>query len=463
MLDLSSKAVGTENAQPLADVERVLVIDDERLVLTTLQRVLTRAGCKHVEGAQSGEEALELLARAHYQVVLLDVQFDGDWRKILAATLSLGPPTAVLMMSGAADLRTAIEAMRRGATDFLEKPIAPDELLARVEQALVHTAMRRRLNLFETQQRTRVESTSAAMEQPLRLADLVAETPMSSALIVGESGVGKEVLAARIHEKSSRRGGPFIRVNLAAIAESMVEAELFGSVRGAFTDARRDRAGYLATADGGTILLDEIGEFRLELQAKLLRAIEERRFFPVGSDRERCVNVRFLAATNRSPDDLLASKSLRPDLFYRLGTVIRVPPLRERASEVGSLAEEFVAMFCREFGRPLYAIAPESLAALAAHRWPGNIRELRNVIEHAVMTCDGTTIMPIHLGLSAPRESKPGSLHLAATRDQSVDQVEREHILRVLDIAGDSRSRAATLLGVSRSTLYEKLKRYGIG
>ncbi|MBX3226169.1 MAG: sigma-54-dependent Fis family transcriptional regulator [Labilithrix sp.] len=467
-------------------MRRALIVDDDPSLTEALRRSLRGWGFNFVEIAYSGGSALALLSHGHYELVLLDVHFDGDWRAVLAAAQASDPPAAVLMMSGVGDIKTAVESLRLGASDFIEKPIEPSVLRVRLDRAVgaagrppaEPSSQRGRGEAKPPPSHSRVHSarvreriservsdrdpTSAVMKSTLALADRVASTPASSALIVGESGVGKEVLAARIHERSARREGPFVRVNLAAIPATVIEAELFGNTRGAFTDAKRDRVGYLASADGGTILLDEIGEFRLDLQAKLLRAIEERRFYPVGSDRERAINVRILAATNRDPDDLVQAKILRADLFYRLGTLIRIPPLRERIDEVIPLANEFVAHFCQEFGRSPCRLGEEATEELLRHAWPGNIRELRNVIERAVMMCEGDTIGP---GLieptTKPRHGVP-PLQLRDARGRSVDEVEREHILRVLKLAGDSKSAAAHLLGVSRSTLYEKMKRYGI-
>lgn len=462
-------------------MSRALVIDDDPALTEALRRSLRVWGYSPIEVAHSGDTAMALLADGQYDVVLLDLHFEGDWRAVLAAALAMEPPPAVVMMSGGADIKTAVEALHLGAADFVEKPIDPAALRARLERATggrPPRTPRHRSGIAAGDaaaapasipaQRSGYRAahhsapTSAVMRDALALADRVASTPASSALIVGESGVGKEVLAARIHEKSARRDGPFIRVNLAAIPANVIEAELFGNTRGAFTDAKRDRVGYLASADGGTILLDEIGEFRIDLQAKLLRAIEERRFYPVGSDRERAINVRILAATNRDPNELVSANILRADLFYRLGTVILIPPLRERIDEIIPLANEFIGHFCREFGRPLYQLGEDATEELMHHAWPGNIRELRNVIERAVMMCEGETIGP---GLVEPI-TKPHqtvrALGLRDARGKSIDDIEREHILRVLRLAGDSKSAAAHLLGVSRSTLYEKMKRYGI-
>ncbi|MBX3229441.1 MAG: sigma-54-dependent Fis family transcriptional regulator [Labilithrix sp.] len=430
----------------------------------TLRRYLRAWGCGSVDVADSGATAATLLAQARYDIVLLDLHFDGDWRSVLAMTQTSSEPSLALVISGTADIKTAVEAMRLGAADFIEKPIEAKALLARLEVALESTGPNRQAPARRSGYRAKHRApTSESMQKALALADRVAATPSSSALIVGESGVGKEVLAARVHERSARRDGPFVRVNLAAIPPNVIEAELFGSTRGAFTDAKRDRAGYLASADGGTILLDEIGEFRLDLQAKLLRAIEERRFYPVGSDKERSIDVRILAATNRSPDELVDANILRSDLFYRLGTIIRIPPLRERLDEIHPIATELVEHFSHEFGRGPCTLTKAALDVLLTHTWPGNIRELRNVIERAVMMCEGDEITAdlVEPG-SASRNTSLASLRLEDARGQSVDRIEREHIIRVLKLAGDSKSAAASLLGVSRSTLYEKLKRYGI-
>ena len=265
------------------------------------------------------------------------------------------------------------------------------------------------------------------------------------------------MLAARIHEASERRDAPFVRVNLAAIPESMIEAELFGSVRGAFTDSKKDRAGHFASAEGGTILLDEIAEFKVELQPKLLRALEERRFFPVGSDRERRMNVRVLAATNRDPQDAIAKGQLRADLYYRLATVVlRVPPLRERRDDIVPLAEHFCARFRAEFRRPRVALTDAAKEAIVSYAWPGNVRELRNVIERATMLAPSDAVGPDDLGLPIDPAAARAAVEGASGEAMTLEEVERRHIARVIELANGSRTRAATMLGISRSTLWEK-------
>jgi transcriptional regulator with PAS, ATPase and Fis domain len=305
----------------------------------------------------------------------------------------------------------------------------------------------------------------------LRLAERVARTHSSPALILGESGVGKEIVATHIHESSARRGNPCVRVNLAASPDSMIEAELFGSVKGAFTGASGDRVGLIASADGGTLLLDEFCEFKPALQSKLLRVLEERRFFPVGSDRQRAVDVRLVAATNRDPERAIAEGALRRDLYYRISTVvIQVPPLRQRPEDIPPLARRFADRMALETRGRSVEIAPAAYAALGSYHWPGNVRELKNVVERAVIMSDSDVITDAHLrfgcGASPPREVAVGAdapLELEKVRKRAIASVERQHIERVLRFANGSQSKAAKLLGVSRTTLWTKLKRYGLG
>jgi len=440
----------------------VLIVDDDDVVATQVSWLLEESGYKH-ERAASVKEALSKLEAAHFDAVLLDVYLpDGNGLALLERALKLDPALVVLMITGRAELRCAVEAMQSGAADFLEKPIDLDYLRTRLERALDAAVMRRKLAAYEAKERENgvPVANSPAFQEVLSMADRVAATPMSSALLLGESGSGKEVMANRIHQVSQRRRGPFVRVNLAAISDTMVEAELFGSVRGAFTDAKRDRAGFFASAEGGTLLLDEIGEFKVELQAKLLRVLESRRFYPVGSDREQRTNVRVLAATNREPEDLIARGLLREDLYYRLATVtIRVPPLRERKEDIMPLAEHFLALACNELHQPDRRLSAAAQRAIRAYAWPGNARELRNAIERAVILSDMPEIEADSLGIGAlPRGSASPAEEVMCLRD-----VEHAHIVRVLELAGGSKTRAAELLGLSRSTLFEKLKKYKLG
>lgn len=495
---------------------RVLVVDDEVVLAQAIARALRRLDF-HVETAHDGDVAFKMLGTSFFDVLLIDVHLPNvDGLALLDRAQAMPDPPLCFMVTGRADLRSAIDAMRRGAADYLEKPIDIADLTVRLERALKQAAMKRKLLVYEEREKNTNNPivVSPAMKMAFALADKVAASPNSSALILGESGVGKEVIAARIHHKSARRDAPFVKVNLAAIPESMVEAELFGSVRGAFTDAKRDRAGHFASADGGTLLLDELCEFKTESQSKLLRVLEERKFYPVGSDRIRSVNVRVIAATNRDPHKAIREGLLRADLFYRLGTVtIHLPPLRDRRDEILPLADRFLHVYAGEFGRPPCTVSEAARQRMLEYSWPGNVRELRNVIERAVMLADGPTITPAVLGIAEPdpytsdydsgryeprspreevrdrqssresltrRDSRteleayredrppssgdlpPTSFKLDDARQAALEQVEREHILRVLKIVGGSRTRAADMLGVSRSTLWEKVKRYGI-
>jgi DNA-binding NtrC family response regulator len=441
----------------------VLVVDDDPMVVSSLKAFVEMRGY-HFASAGGLAEAKRALATQPVDLVLLDLYLpDGDGLEVLDQAIELDPRPVVLAMTAKAEIHGAVAAVRRGATDYLPKPLDFDDLGARVDRALDHASMRRRLLALEEQQKARTSTVaqSPAMKEVLALAARVAATPNSSALLIGESGVGKEVVASYIHEASERRGGPFVRVNLAAIPENMVEAELFGSLRGAFTDAKRDRAGHFASADSGTLLLDEVCEFKTELQPKLLRALEERSFFPVGSDRERRMNVRVLAATNRDPKEQIARGLLREDLYYRLSTiVIRIPPLRERKEDILPLATHFLERFRAELGRPRASFTPSAAAALAEYKWPGNVRELRNVVERAMIVAESDAIGKSDLGLLLDPAGQPPADGGDAA--MSLEGVERRHIAHVLERVGGSKTRAASMLGVSRSTLWEKLKRYGI-
>jgi two-component system response regulator AtoC len=447
-----------------SDAHTVLVVDDDPMVVSSLTWLLEKRGHRFV-CVGDVESATKALASEHFHALLVDVHLpDGSGLRVLDKALESDPPPTVLMMTARADIRGAVEAIRRGAADFLEKPLDLEDLGVRLDRALENARLRRKLAAYEAKDKgqTSVIAQSPAIKEAFAIADRIAATPSSSAILLGESGVGKEVLATHIHESSERRNGPFVRVNLAAIPEQMVEAELFGSVRGAFTDAKRDRAGLFASAEGGTLLLDEICEFKIELQPKLLRALEERRFFAVGSDHERRMNVRVLAATNRDPKECIAAGQLREDLYYRLATVIvRIPPLRERREDIAPLANHFFAFFRAEFRRPKCTLTDEALHVLAKYDWPGNVRELRNVIERALMLSHADEVGPESLDLPLDFHSL-GSVPVPNIDTPRLEDVERAHIARVLASADGSRTRAAALLGISRSTLWEKGKRYGL-
>jgi DNA-binding NtrC family response regulator len=493
---------------------RILICEQDALLGTGMSKAFARLGYD-AELVRDGEVALRSLRDDDFQVFVFDATSPGlpPLLETLGRVRQRPDPPLCFVLATRPTLRTVVDAVRRGATDVLEKPLDLSDVATRVDQALQTATMRTRLARLSAGERfTRVEegpvAKSAAMVAAFSLAERVAASPSSSALILGESGVGKEVVAQRIHECSKRAGAPYLRVNLAAIPESMVEAELFGSVRGAFTDSRRDRMGYLASAEGGTLLLDELCEFKIELQAKLLRVLEDRSYRAVGSDRERRANVRIIAATNRDPIASIQAGRLRADLYYRLAAMtITVPPLRERREDIVPLAERFLRKLSLEFGVPKPELTLEAQAFLERYSWPGNVRELRNAIERAVMLCDGGELTPDILALPLAPSVRPpgepadafdppsassiripaaavladpvassgvfarghesGSFALASAASSGVlrdsrEQFERARILSALEQASGSRVEAARLLGVSRTTLWAKLKRLGI-
>jgi DNA-binding NtrC family response regulator len=460
----------------------VLVLTDDAFVGEAMVRALTRGGfrCRRRSHAEQPTDA-------DSEVDVAVVDLDGDGRELLPRlrrAVAQLPEALVVALAEPNGSAMVVAAVRAGASDFVAKPVDFGSLsssirdLLRSERGSPFLAARVAAELegpgkpsrpVASEASVALVSTSEEMRGVLDLADRVARSPRSSALILGESGVGKEKIAERIHAASARARRPFVRVNLAAFTESMVEAELFGSVRGAFTGAARDRAGLIASADGGTLLLDELCEFRIDLQAKLLRVLEERRFYPVGSDRERAVDVRILAATNREPRSAIADGSLREDLYYRLATVtLAVPPLRERRDDILPLVDHFSRWYAAELGRPAAVPSHEAERALVAHRWPGNVRELRNAVERAHLLHDDEVLEPAAFGLTELPDAADSCMDGSSEPTSelrlqtSVREVERQQMQRALQLAAGDVTRAAATLGVSRSTFYEKRRRYGL-
>lgn len=467
----------------------VLVVEDDVLVARAIGRVLRREGYRTTV-VHEGRRALRHVEEHGVDLVCLDLNLpDMHGFDILSRFAELDRPPTTLVISGQSQAHDVVRALRLGAVDFVAKSAEREELLHRVERALSSTATRGALARRQPRPPTTTNQ-SPATKVAYRMAERVARTPSTSVLLLGETGVGKGVLARHIHASSARADGPFVSVNVAALPDSMVEAELFGSVKGAFTGAERARDGLIASADGGTLLLDEVFELKHELQAKLLHVLEEREFFPLGSDTPRKVDIRVVAATNRDPEKMVREGTLRSDLFYRLSTVvIHLSPLRERAEEIPGLATRFLETAAREMGLPVPNLSARGLDRLKRYEWPGNIRELRNVMERAMLMCDGDEVLPDHLGVKpsprasgvyarglAPQDSaSPGSRPegaptdecddgppetLEEARQRAVAKVERQQIRRALELADDSPTQAAKLLGVSRSTLWEKMKRY---
>jgi len=452
----------------------VLIADDDPGVLAGLELVCRAAGYT-TTGVGTGAEALRLAREERPDLCLLDLNMpEGTGLEVLPEVVALEGAPSVVMMTGEADVQTAVEAMRQGAADFLEKPVRRQVLEGVLTRVLRNRAVvRERDQLRGAVSRLMsgaIVGSSALVRQVLDLVQRVASTPRTTVLISGESGVGKELVAREVHQQSARRGEPFVAVNCAALSESLLEAELFGYEPGAFTGGSpKGHMGLIAAAEGGSLFLDEIGELAVPLQAKLLRVLQERTFRRVGGNRDLPMDVRVIASTNRDLSQMVEAGEFREDLFYRLNVMsIRVPALRERAEDIPELATHFLATFAEEFGKEFSGFASAAMTRLQAHDWPGNVRELRNTIERSALLGPGGAVLPEHLGLgehAGPRASFLGSDAAGGglpLGDRSLKKVEEALIRRVLEENAGNRSRSARVLGINRTTLYNKLRAYEI-
>jgi two-component system nitrogen regulation response regulator NtrX len=445
--------------------ERVLVVDDEEGVRDSLRSILKDEGYT-VEVADSGERCLEMVRSAPYHAILLDVWLKGrDGLSILEEIIAQPYPPRVIMISGHADVPLAHRAGRLGAFDFIEKPLSLDKVALTLRNAVGDKKKDERIRQLREQLEEGV--TLIGDSRPIReLRQQIEVTAPTNGrvLIFGENGTGKEVVARAIHALSARRDEPFVEMNCAAIPEELIESELFGHVKGAFTGAGESKPGRFALADGGTLFLDEIADMSLRTQAKVLRVLQEQAFEPVGGSTLR-VDVRVIAATNKDLKAEIAAGRFREDLYFRLNVVpLRVPPLRERPEDVPALARHFAQQFSRAYGR-VRTLAPEALPALQAYPWPGNVRELKNVIERLVILTPGDVI-----GLPEVRRTigaveapvAPDLFRGVTSLREGRENFERQFILKKLEEAGGNVVRAAELLGLERSNLYRKMRAYGI-
>ena len=447
----------------------ILLVDDEEGILKTLGRALRDDG-HDVTTTTSVVEAARLLAERPFDVLVVDYRMPGrtglDLIGDLAAVAESERPQAV-MMTAHATVENAIEAMKRGAYDYLQKPFEVDELLVVVRRALDEQSLRRqnRYLLAEREEEFGhygIVGKSRAMQELIRKLELVAQSK-STVLVIGETGTGKELAARAIHARSAQRDRPLIKVNCAAIPETLIESELFGHVKGAFTGATVNRRGRFALAHGGTIFLDEIGMLGLPVQAKLLRVLQEREFEPVGSERTQSVDVRVIAATNRDLRAMVADARFQEDLYYRLSVIpIEIPPLRERPEDVPLLVDHFVRKHAQRLGRRIDGIEPAVMQRLAAYRWPGNVRELENTIERAVVLATGPAIDATALSILEP-PAAPAAAGLPSARlHDNVEWAERESVRRALAQASGVKKDAAELLGISQRALSYYLAKYRI-
>jgi len=448
--------------------QRVLVVDDEPLIRQSLRGVLEDEGYR-VNAVDSGESCLAELEAESYELVLLDVWLPGmDGLDTLARIEEIPPPErpAVVMISGHGSVESAVRATKLGAFDFLEKPLTIEKVNVVVSNALENRRLEREIQQLREggDARPRIIGDSVPMKALRQQLSLMAGTN-GRVLIYGESGTGKELVAHALHGMSSRAGRPFVPVNCAAIPEELIESELFGHRKGSFTGASEHKDGKLLQADGGTVFLDEVGDMSLKTQAKVLRALDEQKFEPVGASQTVTVDVRVVAATNKHLEKEIESGNFREDLYYRLNVIpFAVPPLRERIEDVPQLADYFLREFTTAYGRKPKELAEDSYALLMGYRWPGNVRELRNLMERIVIMSPQANIEARHIPLARGPE---GLTTWRAERFASLQEVraaaERDFILKKLDETDGNISRAAELLGLERSNLYRKMKALGIG
>jgi len=439
---------------------KVLVVDDEEPLRRLLKKELARKGFQ-VATAADGKTALPLLQSDSFDVILLDLIMPGIDGISLMKTLKADPAAPlIIVLTGIATIETAVEAMKNGAYDYLTKPYKLDELVIVINRAFEFGMLSKKNKLLQ-QELTRKGQfeficKSRQMTDILALVQKIAPTD-SPVFIQGESGTGKELVANAIWQRSGRSEAPLIALNCATMSETLIESEIFGHEKGAFTNAYQTKNGIVEVADKGTLFLDEIGEMPLVLQPKLLRFLDSGEFRRVGSNKPLKVDVRVIAATNRELTSLVKEGKFREDLYYRLNVInITVPPLRERKEDVPELASYFLRKYSRKLSKSLSAFTPDAMEVLLRYNWPGNVRELENVIERSVILCDSKEVGREDLSVPSDIVTKEGTLNL------SLDEMEKDHIARILREVDGNQSRASQILGIDRKTLYLKLKKYSI-
>jgi len=448
-----------ETASAAKTKGKILIVDDELVVRDSLSKWFTSEGYQ-AKPVGSAREALEVIQHSEFDIALLDIKMPGmDGMELQARLREADPELSVVIMTGYASVETAVQALKRGAYDYITKPVDPDELSHLVSKALEHRRARRevarlRENLQEVSPSTELIGKSPAMKKVMELIEMVAPTE-ATVLITGESGTGKEVVARAIHNAGPRRFMPMVTIHCGALTETLLESELFGHEKGAFTGAQYRKKGKFEVADGGTVFLDEISDISLKTQTDLLRVLQEKEIVRVGGNEQIKVDFRAIAATNKNLETLVKAGAFRPDLYYRLHVFcIDLPPLRERREDIPLLVNHFLNKFCMATSRPMPQLSAEALDLLLRHDWPGNVRELENAVERALVVGRGSEIRPTDFSFQFQADEVKGG--------RTLEDVERAHIERVLRETEHNLSRAARILDIDRTTLYNKLRRYGL-
>jgi two-component system response regulator AtoC len=445
----------------------ILVIDDDEVMRQTLSDVLKKRGYA-VSTANTGAEALSAVKDQLLDLILLDIRLpDMDGLDVLKGIKEVEGDLMVIVMTAYSDVQTAVMAMKAGAYDYIDKPFELEELKILIQKALETQSLKNEIRRLRRQggdehRGIEIYGNSPLVRNVIELIEMISQTPKTSVLIQGESGTGKELAANAIHYRSKRVNKPLMKINCSAIPENLLETELFGYEKGAFTDAKGTKKGLFELANGGTVFFDEISEMKSYLQTKLLRVLESQSFMRVGGEKEINVDVRIIAATNRDLSSLVNAGEFRKDLYYRLKVmVIEMPPLRERREDIPFLANLFIEENNRELGKNVTGISEAAKEYLLNYQWPGNVRELKNIIERAMILSNGNEILPDHLPIELRKgHVEGGEDRSAGTEDLALESVERKHIRDVLLMMEGNKSKAAKVLGISRSTLREKLKRF---
>ncbi len=450
---------------------RILIADDHDALRRSLARALREAG-HDVEEAPDGNAAITLLHESHFDIVVSDLRMGGsDGLDVLRTTKTLHPSTSVILMTAFGSVGTAVEAMKSGAFDYVQKPFEVEEMEVKIQKALDLRRLHHELDYLRHTQRDiydfdRIVGTSPALERVLAVVRKVAKSN-TTVLIRGETGTGKELIAGAIHHNSLRASRNFVRVNCAALQENLLESELFGHEKGAFTGADKQRIGRFEQADGGSMFLDEVGDMSPGTQAKILRVLQEHEFERLGGTRTLRVDVRLIAATNRSLAGMVASGAFREDLYYRLNVVsVEMPPLRERKEDIIPLAEFFIRRFSGELKKKIAGVHPDAQKMLVRYNWPGNIRELENAVERAVLLTEGSSIGPddLRLGEVASAGGRQQGVQLVRIPPSGIalDEIERQALLEALRISNWVQKDAAELLSISPRVMNYKIKTMGI-